>query len=229
MRKVLTFVSGLVVGFIALVLSVLAMICRPAWGIRALSSLGFTLLSMPMAPVVAFFSFDYAKYGCQRMTWMSSEKDGWLPRWLWYFQTPDNSLDGDTGFQTEHAQWRYKISNVFWQVYVGRVLWLWRNHGYGLDYSDWMCAKMPEGITVEALGNTKVRNRPNGSSGMCDWVSSNGYWQICVVIVLPGSPDICSYINLGWKIREFYEHPEELGKGSAMLVFSPRFFSPFLA
>lgn len=27
-----------------------------------------------------------------------ASSDGWLPRWLWWFQTPDNSIDGDHSF-----------------------------------------------------------------------------------------------------------------------------------
>ena len=29
----------------------------------------------------------------------------WLPRWLWWFQTPDNDLDGDEPWKTKHVQW----------------------------------------------------------------------------------------------------------------------------
>ena len=29
-----------------------------------------------------------------------ASEDGWLPKWLWWFQTPDNSIDGDGAFNT---------------------------------------------------------------------------------------------------------------------------------
>jgi len=37
------------------------------------------LISYPLAPIVVLFA----------------SKEGWLPKWLWWFQTPDNPVDGD--------------------------------------------------------------------------------------------------------------------------------------
>jgi len=64
------------------------------------------------------------------------QKDGWLPKWCWWFQTWDNSLDGDNGWQTEHRPW---LSTPYaqlsgWQVWVCRFMWLWRNPAYGFAY-----------------------------------------------------------------------------------------------
>jgi hypothetical protein len=64
------------------------------------------------------------------------QKDGWLPNWCWWFQTWDNSLDGDNGWQTEHRPWLntpyYQLNSV--QVWVCRFMWLWRNPAYGFAY-----------------------------------------------------------------------------------------------
>lgn len=63
------------------------------------------------------------------------QKDGWLPNWCWWFQTFDNSLDGDNGWQTEHRPWldiSYTQLSGF-QRYVCRVLWLYRNPVYGFE------------------------------------------------------------------------------------------------
>ena len=42
-----------------------------------------------------------------------ADKDGFLPRWLWWFQTPDNTLDGDSGWKNEHR--RFKIEDSPWK------------------------------------------------------------------------------------------------------------------
>ena len=52
----------------------------------ALISIPLTVLALILAPVLPLFA----------------NSDGWLPKWLWWFQTPDNSLDGDQGWITEH-------------------------------------------------------------------------------------------------------------------------------
>ena len=76
-----------------------------------------TVLTFPLAFILAVLKED---------------KEGWLdngtqwgvgPRlfqWLSWFQTPDNSLDGDHGWQEKH-------SHGWWS----RVQWLWRNPFYG--------------------------------------------------------------------------------------------------
>lgn len=63
------------------------------------------------------------------------QKDGWLPKWCWYFQTWDNSLDGDTGWQIEHRPFLsepYETLSGF-KKYICRVLWLYRNPVYGFE------------------------------------------------------------------------------------------------
>ena len=64
------------------------------------------------------------------------QKDGWLPNWAWWFQTWDNSLDGDNGWQFEHRPWLdvpYADLNSV-QLWVCRFMWLWRNPAYGFAY-----------------------------------------------------------------------------------------------
>lgn len=52
------------------------------------ADLAMEVIAVPAAFVLPFFA----------------NKEGWLPRWLWWFQTPDNSLNGDQGWQTQHWQ-----------------------------------------------------------------------------------------------------------------------------
>jgi hypothetical protein len=85
-----------------------------AWVLLALLDNLFTLVSFPLAPLVAAFA----------------DKDGNLPRALRWFQTFDAPLDAGwrdgyfahTGTPTGFALW--------WL----RVRWLWRNPGYGFGY-----------------------------------------------------------------------------------------------
>ena len=63
------------------------------------------------------------------------QKYGWLPNWAWWFQTWDNPLDGDTGWQGYHRPYLdipYNQLSSF-QLYISRVLWLYRNPVYGFE------------------------------------------------------------------------------------------------
>lgn len=61
-------------------------------------------------------------------------KDGKLPKWLKWFDTPDNSLDGDSGWKEKHSLW-VKVLPEWTQTYVARVFWLYRNPLYGFSIS----------------------------------------------------------------------------------------------
>lgn len=64
-------------------------------------------------------------------------RDGRLPRGLSWLQTPDNSLDGDNGWKTEHMTWLNARGDRLDALrrYVKRVLWLYRNPMYGFDFA----------------------------------------------------------------------------------------------
>ena len=79
----------------------------------ALGPLSFlmAILGRILAPILPFFVQD----------------DGYLPRWLWWFQTPDNSCDGDAG------HWERHPGLDAWSTYKRRTAWFWRNVAYGFD------------------------------------------------------------------------------------------------
>lgn len=54
-----------------------------------------------------------------------------LPKWLYWFDTPDNSLLGDSKWQVQH-------SGTYWN----QVCWLYRNSLYGFK---WTVLSLPEG------------------------------------------------------------------------------------
>lgn len=159
-------------------------------------SIIMTLVGFVIAPILPFFA-----------------KDGWLPSWLSWFQTPDNSLDGDDGWKTEHWLWRYKLPEAICS-YVGRVGWLWRNptYGYGL-----VILENPTEPTY--IGNPKVNDNP-GVEGSC-LVTGNGLFQF--VFVKKISDTKCFYLNCGWNIKGLIGNLEP--KHLATYVISPRITS----
>ena len=76
-----------------------------------------TILTFPLAFVVVLFKEDKEGWLDNGSKWGVGPR---LKSWLSWFQTPDNSLDGDHGFQEKH--------NPCWW---SKVQWLWRNPFYG--------------------------------------------------------------------------------------------------
>lgn len=64
------------------------------------ASLAFDIFGRLLTPLVVLFA----------------DKDGWLPSWLWWWQTPDNSIDGDAGHLA-----RWGTSTAPLAAYVRRV------------------------------------------------------------------------------------------------------------
>lgn len=84
------------------------------WLLLAVANVAMLLLAYLLAPLLPSFS--------------QSDR---LPRWLAWFDTPDNTLDGDAPFQALHAP--FPGIQTGWRRYVNRVFWLWRNPSYGFD------------------------------------------------------------------------------------------------
>lgn len=148
-----------------------------------------SLATYILAPVLPLFAVERigsldnnTRYG----------RGAFLPGWLSWFQTPDNSLDGDEGWRTEHWQWRFRLP-VWLAVYVGRIGWLWRNPGYGFGL-----------IQITAIDSTRFVC--SGDPGVSDSplregrfsISTPAYWQFRYVKRLTASR--CLYLNLGWNI-----------------------------
>lgn len=145
-----------------------------------------TFLNFPLAPIAVLFASE----------------DGWLPRWLWWFQTPDNSLDGDGGWKELHRWWKddADVETNKFKRYINRVLWLYRNSAYGFAI-DVMGARIEEGFKFEIEGSPKVSNRPLYEGSVFRKVtnpSGSVYWQW--YYVKAWSETRCLRINLGWKL-----------------------------
>lgn len=158
------------------------------------------IVLLPVSLVVLLVSYVLAPFIV-----LTASKDGWLPVWLNWFQTPDNSLDGDAGWKEEHWQWRFKFSPRL-ATYAGRVGWLLRNPAYGFD-TDVIAAKQPL-ENFKYYGNKLISNTPPVVDG---WliVTSGYYWN--VYVILPSVFGKTFRLYLGWKLRNgeglpFYQY-----------------------
>ena len=168
-----------------------------------------TVLTYPLAPILA-------------LLW--NTQDGWLdnatkkgagPRlykWLHWFQTPDNSLDGDRTFESNFPE------NNWWS----KCHWLWRNPFYGF-------------AVVTFNGSTSM-----SYSGdlHCDethpghlLVKGHGLFQYVLFKPMFGKT---LYLNLGWNIRalvdpafitpdQWHDNTALIADYPATFAFSPRF------
>lgn len=168
-----------------------------------------TILTFPLAFVLPFFAIERegfldngTKFGL-----------GWyLPNWLSWFQTPDNSLDGDEGWRTEHWQWRYKFSPKI-ATYIGRVGWLWRNPGYGVGVE----YLLGDPITGTYKGDLNVNDSP-GVEGQCFIYVQNLVQWVWVRKI--GNTGKCFYFVFGWNIKGCLSGTEH--RHTATYAFSPR-------
>lgn len=137
-----------------------------------------------------------------------------LPKWLNWFMTPDNSLDGDEGWQKEHWQWRFKFPPKV-ASYIGQVGWLWRNpaYSYGMKYIDGYSE-------VYYSGNPTIKDNDGAKEGSVI-VKVAGLFQYTYVKRI-GSTSRCFYVNFGWNIRALIEPSNRRKEYRATFVFSPR-------
>lgn len=109
-----------------------------------------------------------------------------LPKWLAWFDTPDNSLWGDTGWRTIHCP--------NWNSYWGMALWLFRNSSTGFSRS--VLASLVHQEDIRWSGNPHISSDRN-VVGVFKASDGNGAWQYKRVFPLAGK---FVGINLGWNI-----------------------------
>lgn len=177
----------------------------------AVFSLVLTILAFILALVLPIFATE------QEGPLNNGTKYGVGPRlrnWLAWFMTPDNSLDGDIGWQTEHWQWRFKFPATV-AKYIGYVGWLWRNpaYAYGMKYIN-------GNVEPAYSGDAKIGDNQTAREG---WllVHEGGLFQyVCVKRIF--NTQKCVYINLGWNIRALLDPNNRKANYRATFVFSPR-------
>ena len=136
----------LVLGFIQ------ALLCLPI-------DLIVTLIAWILAPVLPLFA----------------SSDGWLPKYLWWFQTPDASLDGDSGWKdiSKHP-YVNKLPR-----YCRQVLWLIRNPSYAFNWTVLATRPLPDN-PYHYLGNIRC-DMEDGKWGWCfSWVEDTRYFHLKV-------------------------------------------------
>lgn len=111
------------------------------WLLLTPVSLVMAVVGRVLAPVLPFFVQD----------------DGYLPRWLWWFQTPDNPCDGDKG------HWERWPDTSAWGTYKRRVAWFLRNVAYGFDIGV-LGQKTIPGDCLDMDGQEGVSDQPYGKS-----------------------------------------------------------------
>lgn len=139
------------------------------------------IIGKALAPVLALFV----------------NRDGYLPRWLWWFQTDDNPCDGDD------AHWERHPGTGFWATWWRRTTWLFRNTAY-------VFAIDVLGVPVWPSDDFIVEGDPdasdtNGRSGYCfRRVYRDGklvcfHWYYVKHYSI-GKLHACLRIGTGWKL-----------------------------
>lgn len=168
-----------------------------------LLSLPMNLLALLLAPVLPLFATN--SYG-----WLDNHsKEGYgprLPNWLSWFQTPDNSLDGDNTFEQLNGR-----------GYLSQVKWLIRNplYAFAIQYPT-----APYEVTV--FGDKTIKDNDNAKAGIC-FVTANGLFQFRYIKQIPGTTR-CFLVNFGWNIMALVDdnvQPKPTPY-QATFVFSPR-------
>lgn len=146
------------------------------WFILAPLSVAFTLLAILLAPVLALFV----------------RENGYLPEWLWWFQTPDNPAIGDEMYRSTQMA---GVTSRWWIA----TCWLARNPAYGFDHA--VGAKIHRGFVYQSSGDEGTTNSPLHEGWVYRTVTNNDlsyYWQFYLVKRLTATR--CLKLNLGWKL-----------------------------
>ena len=148
-------------------------------------AISFEILAKLLSPILPLF----AKNGYGRI----NNNNGWdvgprLPDWLSWFDTPDNSLYGDTGWQTIHCP-------KYWNSYLGMFLWLFRNSATGFSRTVLARTAYLPDITYQGL--LDIAPEQPGTFGSL-FITDGNIFQFKRVFKL-GSKNIG--INLGWQMN----------------------------
>lgn len=121
-----------------------------------------------------------------------------LPDWLKYYDTPDNSLNGDKTFQEKNGI-------GYWQ----KVRWLYRNSLYGFKWTKLAAPMDLDELVIEGPTDINYRGPKFGTFR----ANMGEYWQYKSVKRL--SDSYCVIINLGWLL-------DDKSQKKALFMFSIR-------
>jgi hypothetical protein len=149
----------------------------------------------------------------------AADDHGWLPKWLAWFQTPDNSLDA--GWRVQGNFGTYLIDGAVptgVMLWWYRVLWLWRNPAYGFCYWALGIAVKPEEWTVHI----------NRTAGVETLIFATSRWHFA--LLYGGS---LGHLKLGWKINAYLRPDGSWGAENwgpahrTMIAFTPACWRPW--
>lgn len=180
---------------------------RLRYVVYLLANFAFDVFATLIAPILPLFA---------KPAWGNSDNNNArlyeprLPKWLSWFQTPDNSLYGDKGWQTIHYP-AYKS-------YLGQVLWLVRNSAYGLIYGP-LSARFEHVACIRSIGNPRLDRHNPDHVGQTFLAWYKEYFQYMKIGKLP-LVNRSIYVNFGWLFDPFVENPETTDAYRAPLKFS---------
>lgn len=166
------------------------MLIKFKWIFNAILMLLLTTISYPLSLVLPIFAIKRVGYLDNNTRWGESY---YLPNWLSWFQTPDNSLDGDEGWRTQHWQWRYKLPTII-AAYIGRVGWIQRNPAYGFGLVP--VFDLLNQPIIES-GNSSIELDANHTVGSY-YVQCGDHFQYRSISKVF---NFGIYLNLGWNIK----------------------------
>lgn len=164
-------------------------------------SLLITLVAMVFAPILPIFAtMQEGLIDNGSATGIEPR----LPKWLNWFQTPDNSLWGDQTFKQLNPP-----------CYWSEVKWLWRNPAYAF------ALRYIPGEQGQYWGDNTIRDNDNAKAGWC-FVKAGGLFQF--TWIYPIGFNRCIMVNLGWNIRALVDDNVQPKPNpyQATFVFSPR-------
>ena len=165
-------------------------------------SLLITLMAVILAPLMPVFAKQQEGYLDNGGSYGIVPR---LPKWLFWFQTWDNSLDGDATFEAANPP-----------SYWSKVKWLWRNPAPSFAIKT---LKSP--YIASYKGDPTIKDNDNAKAG---WllVKANGLFQFAYIKRI-FSTSRCIYVNCGWNIRALVDPNVTPGATYiATFVFSPR-------
>lgn len=166
-------------------------------------SLLITLVAIIIAPVLPHFATQTVGW-CDNHRYLGIGPR--LPDWLSWFQTPDNSLDGDHTFISINSY-----------GYWAQVKWLWRNpaYSYGLKY-------VSNPYYTKVWGDKTIKDNDNAKAGIC-FVTANGLFQFRYIKRIANT-NRCILVNMGWNIMGLVDDnvSPKPDTWQATFVFSPR-------
>jgi len=138
-----------------------------------------TVLCILLSPILPIFSKQQNGWNDNHSYWGIGPR---LPKWLSWFQTPDNSLNGDATFEKLNPP-----------SYLSKIKWLIRNPGYGFGIK-----YLNAPYTTSYKGDPSIKDNDNAKAGFL-FVHANGLFQFVWIVAI--GHQRCFYLNLGWNIR----------------------------